>query len=122
MADNDDNDEDDFADEDFAEEEDDVIDDEDIEIIDSNENSTMSTVHKTTPYMTKYEYSRIVSRRAIDISKNYPITVNPRGEINPIKIAILELYAHTLPLTIRRYLPTGEHDDWNVNDLILPRF
>ena len=122
MADNydeNDVDEDDFLDDAY---EDDVIDDEDIEILDSNENSTKSSVHKTTPYMTKYEYTRIISRRAIDISNNYPITIDPRGEINPIEIAKRELYARTLPLTIRRYLPTGEHDDWNVNDLILPRF
>ncbi len=101
---------------------DDVIDDLDIEILDSNENSTKSSVHKTSPYMSKYEYTRIISRRAIDISNNYPITINPGREINPIEIARRELYARTLPLTIRRYLPTSEHDDWNVNDLILPRF
>jgi DNA-directed RNA polymerase I, II, and III subunit RPABC2 len=45
--------------------------------------------------------------------------VNVRNdEYDPIAIAERELIEGKLPFIIRRYLPDGSFEDWNVNHLI----
>ena len=73
----------------------------------------------TTRYLTKYEKARIIGTRALQISKNAPVMVNVRNdEYDPIAIAEKELIEGKLPFIIRRYLPDGSYEDWNVNNLI----
>lgn len=62
-------------------------------------------------FLTRYEKARIVGARALQISFGAPILVDkPKGMIDPIKIAQLELKSKILPLTIRRELPSGSPD------------
>jgi DNA-directed RNA polymerase I, II, and III subunit RPABC2 len=69
--------------------------------------------------MTKYEKARVIGTRALQISKNAPVMVNVRNdEYDPIAIAEKELIEGKLPFIIRRYLPDGSYEDWNVNNLI----
>ena len=42
-----------------------------------------------------------------------------RGETDPLQIA-LEARARKIPITIRRFLPDGSYEDWNVDELIIP--
>jgi len=45
----------------------------------------------------------------------------PKNLSDPIDIAILELNANVLPITIRRKLPDGSHVDIPLSDLLKPR-
>ena len=73
----------------------------------------------TTPFLTKYEKARVIGARALQISKNAPILVNPQDETDPILIAEKELREHKIPFIIRRFLPDGSYEDWAVKDLKL---
>ena len=74
---------------------------------------------QTTPYLTKYEKARVIGARALQISKNAPILVNPQDETDPILIAEKELREHKIPFIIRRFLPDGSYEDWAVKELKL---
>ena len=74
----------------------------------------------TTPYMTKYERARILGTRAMQISMNAPVMVELEGETDPLQIALKELRARKIPITVRRFLPDGSYEDWNVDELIIP--
>lgn len=74
----------------------------------------------TTPYLTKYERARVLGTRALQISMNAPVMVDIGEETDPLKIALKELQARKIPITIRRYLPDGSYEDWAVDELIIP--
>lgn len=74
----------------------------------------------TTPYMTKYERARILGTRALQISMNAPVMVELEGETDPLQIALKELRQRKIPITVRRFLPDGSYEDWNVDELIIP--
>ncbi|KAL3921592.1 MAG: hypothetical protein SGPRY_004849 [Prymnesium sp.] len=84
----------------------------------------------TTPYMTKYERARVLGTRALQIrqgdtpvgylSMNAPVLVELEGESDPLQIALKELRQRKIPITIRRFLPNGSYEDWNVDELIIP--
>ena len=63
--------------------------------------------------------SRVIGARALQISKNAPILVNPQDETDPILIAEKELREHKIPFIIRRFLPDGSYEDWAVKELKL---
>jgi len=73
----------------------------------------------TTRYMTKYERARILGTRALQISMNAPVMVDLEGETDPLEIAMKELKAKKVPITIRRYLPDKSYEDWSVNELTI---
>lgn len=62
--------------------------------------------------LTKYEKSRIVGSRALQISLGAPILLQIPPEVaDPISIAEFELKALALPITIRRRLPGGRFEN-----------
>ncbi|WXG42629.1 MAG: DNA-directed RNA polymerase subunit K [Promethearchaeati archaeon SRVP18_Atabeyarchaeia-1] len=62
--------------------------------------------------LTKYERSRIIGSRALQISLGAPILVEaPPNAADPITIAEIELKANVLPITIRRKLPGGRQEN-----------
>jgi DNA-directed RNA polymerase subunit K/omega len=61
-------------------------------------------------HLTKYEKSRIIGARALQLSMGAPVLVESE-ELDPIIIAEQELEANLLPLTIRRYLPDERFQD-----------
>ncbi|BHF71717.1 DNA-directed RNA polymerases I, II, and III subunit RPABC2 [Sparganum proliferum] len=73
----------------------------------------------TTPYLTKYERARVLGARALQLSMSAPVMVELSGERDPLKIAEKELRANKIPIIIRRYLPDGSFEDWNLDELIL---
>lgn len=54
-----------------------------------------------------------------DSSLNAPVMVELDGETDPFQIAMKELRERRIPLTIRRFLPDGSFEDWNVDELIV---
>lgn len=61
-------------------------------------------------HLTKYEKSRIIGARALQLSMGAPVLIESE-ELDPIIIAEQELSNNLLPLTIRRYLPDGRFQD-----------
>ena len=69
--------------------------------------------------MTKYERARVLGTRALQISMNAPVMVDIGNETDPLKIAMKELRDRKIPMIIRRYLPDGSYEDWNLDELII---
>jgi DNA-directed RNA polymerase I, II, and III subunit RPABC2 len=73
----------------------------------------------TSKYMTKYERTRIIGTRALQLSMNAPVLVTLMGETDPLKIAMRELQEKKIPIIVRRHLPNGRFEDWSVQELIV---
>jgi DNA-directed RNA polymerase I, II, and III subunit RPABC2 len=70
------------------------------------------------PKLTRFERARIAGARALQISLGAPILVELPAKISdPIDIALAELREGVLPMTIRRALPDGSHQDIALLDL-----
>jgi DNA-directed RNA polymerase I, II, and III subunit RPABC2 len=64
------------------------------------------------PKLTRFERARIAGARALQVSLGAPILVElPPKMSDPIDIALVEIKAGVLPMTIRRTLPDGSHQD-----------
>jgi len=64
------------------------------------------------PKLTRFERARIVGARSLQIAMGAPILVEPSPSLsNPIDIALKELEMRILPMTLRRTLPDGTHQD-----------
>lgn len=72
--------------------------------------------------MTKYEKARILGSRALQISKNAPLMVDPGDECDPYRLAELELSQNKVPFIVRRYLPDGSYEDWKASELCFDWF
>lgn len=71
------------------------------------------------PRLTKYEKSRIISTRALQITMGAPILIELSDKVtDPIVIATTELESGILPLVIRRTLPNGQFQDIPVKLLL----
>ena len=69
--------------------------------------------------LTRYERSRVVGARALQISMGAPILVRLESGLNdPIRIAESELKKRVLPITIRRKLPSDAFEDVALIDLL----
>ena len=73
----------------------------------------------TSRFMTKYERARILGTRALQISKNAPLMIDPADESDPYRLAEIELQEKKVPFIIRRYLPDGAFEDWKVAELFV---
>jgi DNA-directed RNA polymerase I, II, and III subunit RPABC2 len=70
------------------------------------------------PKLTRFERARIAGARALQVSLGAPILVElPTKMSDPIDIALAEIKAGILPMTIRRTLPDGSHQDIALADL-----
>lgn len=81
----------------------------------------------TSPYMSNYERTRLISDRATQLSSGgQPMIKNKEGSIN-LKdldhktIAKIELESGTIPLYIERELPNGKVEVWYVKEMILKK-
>lgn len=94
-----------------------------MEIIESTENTATGvkvdkSKRKTSKYMTKYERARVLGTRALQLSLNAPVMIDIKGETDPLKIAMAELQLRKIPMIIRRYLPDGSFEDWQIDELL----
>lgn len=70
-------------------------------------------------HLTKYEKSRIIGARALQISMGAPILIESLEKLgNPVEVAEKELEEGILPLTIRRIFPDGEIIDVPLHQLL----
>jgi len=72
---------------------------------------------KTVPILSKYERTRVVGERAIQISMGAPPLVEVGNLENPVDIAEKELREKKIPYIIKRVLPNGLIELWSVDEL-----
>jgi DNA-directed RNA polymerase I, II, and III subunit RPABC2 len=76
--------------------------------------------HKTYPFMTLYEKTKIIGLRANQLSKGAkPYVVVPDHVTDVREIARLELEQKRLPFLVKRPLPDGTFEYWRVMDLMI---
>jgi DNA-directed RNA polymerase I, II, and III subunit RPABC2 len=75
-------------------------------------------LHKTLPFMTKYERARIIGARAEELDAGCEAYI-PLDEtiINGKTIALMEFEQKKIPFIIARPLPNGSTEYWHVSDL-----
>ena len=83
----------------------------DIQALESIKNMSEQKIVVGPPKLTRFEKARIVGARALQISMGAPILVDASENTNPIDIALKELDARILPITIRRTLPDETYQD-----------
>lgn len=84
---------------------------------DSN-NNIVDPLHRTIPYLTKYEKTRILGYRAKQINSGAKVFVKvPENIIDGYLIAQIELTQKRIPFILRRPIPGGGCEYWNLKDL-----
>lgn len=80
----------------------------------------VDSLHKTMPFLTKYEKTRILGQRAKQLNQGaQPLIPFDKKIIDGYLIAQLELQQKALPFIIRRPLPGGKSEYWRLADLEL---
>lgn len=87
-------------------------------VVRDNDGIIVDPLHKTLPFLTKYEKTRILGQRTKQIECGAtPFIKVPEGIIEAHIIAELELQQKRIPFIIRRPLPSGGSEYWNLKDL-----
>tara|TARA_X000000950_G_scaffold268015_1_gene345086 strand:- start:96 stop:803 length:708 start_codon:yes stop_codon:yes gene_type:complete len=86
-----------------------------------NENGIINdNLHKTSPILTRFEKARVIGLRAKQINMGAePFIEVPDDIIDGLTIAEMELQEKKIPFIIRRPMPNGGSEYWNLKDLIL---
>lgn len=86
-------------------------------------NVIIDSLHRTLPFLTKYERARVLGQRAKQINAGArPFVKIPENIIDGHLIADLELQQKRIPFIIRRPLPGAGSEYWNLKDLELISF
>ena len=76
--------------------------------------------HKTYPFLTQYEKTKILSFRASQICNGAkPYIIVPDGVTDSYEIAKMELASKRLPFIVKRPLPDGDYEVWRLSDLVV---
>lgn len=88
-------------------------------VVRNSDGIIIDKLHRTIPYLTKYEKARILGQRAMQINSGaYPFIDDvPENVIDGYIIAEMELKRKKIPFIIRRPLPNGGSEYWNLEDL-----
>jgi len=79
------------------------------------------SARRTNPIMTKFEYSYIISQRAMAIEHNSPRMNLETKFIHSIDIAREETEMGLNPIIIQRVLPNGDIEEWKCSELRVPK-
>jgi len=89
-----------------------------IKVVRDKDDIIIDDLHKTIPYLTKYERARILGQRARQIDAgSSPFIKVPENVIDGYIIAEMELKEKRIPFIIRRPLPHGGSEYWSIKDL-----
>ena len=87
-------------------------------IIRNNSNIIVDPLHRTLPFLTKYEKARILGQRAKQIETGAkPLVKVPENIVDGYVIAELELREKKIPFIIKRPIPGGAFEYWSLKDL-----
>lgn len=76
--------------------------------------------HRTYPFLTNFERTKIIGLRANQISKGSVPFISVPPHVTDVRdIARLELEQKRLPFIVKRPLPNGTFEYWRLNDLLL---
>ena len=89
-------------------------------VVKNSDGIIVDPLHRTIPYLTKYEKARVIGQRAKQLETGAnPLVKVPESIIDGYIIAELELREKKLPFIIRRPIPSGGCEYWNLRDLEL---
>ena len=92
-------------------------------IIRNDKGIIVDDLHKTYPFITKYEYARIIGMRSKQLNNGAdPFVKVDRGMIDGYTIALKEMEEKKIPFIIARPLPNGGREYWKLQDLELIHF
>ena len=81
---------------------------------------TKDEKHKTRPFLTLYEKTKVLSLRTRQIEEGAkPYIKVPEGMTESYQIALEELKQKKIPFIIKRPLPDGSYEYWRLIDLII---
>ena len=87
-------------------------------IVRDKNGNIIDKLHKTIPFLTKYEKTKILGLRTKQINNGSAIFVEaPKDMIDGYNIALLELEQKKIPFIIQRPMPNGGSEYWKVSDL-----
>jgi DNA-directed RNA polymerase subunit K/omega len=87
-------------------------------VIKNNEGIIVDPLHKSLPFLTKYEKARILGQRAKQIETgSKPFVKVSENIVESSIIAELELRENKIPFIIRRPIPGGGCEYWHLKDL-----
>ena len=76
--------------------------------------------HRTCPFLTNFERTKIIGLRANQISRGaIPFVAVPKHVTDVRDIARMELEQKRLPFIIKRPLPNGTFEYWRLADLLI---
>lgn len=86
----------------------------------NNDGIIIDNYHKTIPFLTKYEKTRVIGQRIQQLNNGAKVYVNVSDDIidNNV-IAEMELKEKKIPFIIRRPLPDNTFEYWKLQDLEL---
>lgn len=89
-------------------------------VIRDENGNVIDAIHKTVPFLTKFERARVLGLRAKQINNGAePFIEVPDYVIEGHVIAELELEKKAIPFIISRPLPNGKKEYWKLQDLEL---
>ena len=92
-------------------------------VVRDENNMIIDPLHRTLPYLTKYEKARVLGQRAKQIETgSKPFVKVPENVIDSYVIAELELREKKIPFIIKRPIPSGAFEYWNLRDLEIINF
>jgi DNA-directed RNA polymerase subunit K/omega len=92
-------------------------------IVKDNDNIIIDPLHRTIPFVTKYEKARVLGQRTKQIECGAtPFIKVPENIIEAHIIAELEFQQKRLPFIIKRPIPGGGYEYWNLKDLEMVLF
>lgn len=88
------------------------------QVVRDKSGNVVDELHKTSPFLTKYEKARILGQRAKQINSGAKAFVKvPPNVIDGYIVAEIELKEKRIPFIIRRPTPGGGCEYWNLRDL-----
>ena len=91
-----------------------------LNVIRNSDGIIVDDFHKTLPFITKYEKTRVIGQRAAQLNagaKPYIKFTETQGIIDSSVIAEMEFNAKKIPAIIKRPLPNGAFEYWRLKDL-----
>jgi DNA-directed RNA polymerase I, II, and III subunit RPABC2 len=87
-------------------------------VVRDNNGNIIDPLHRTMPFLTKYERARILGERAKQIDAGaIPLIPVEDGMIDSYLIAVEELTQKKVPFIVKRPLPNGGCEYWKLKDL-----
>jgi DNA-directed RNA polymerase subunit K/omega len=76
--------------------------------------------HRTYPFLTIYEKTKIIGLRANQLSKGAQAYIVVPDHVSSVReIARMELEQKRLPFIVKRPLPNGKYEYWRIADLMI---